>query len=186
MHIKKSTVSNLLFLGLIIVLLFTPIGTYIKVHVTRLLAMSPSVETTEERKVLENYNWSLVSLEGEQLEFSDLKGKVVLVNFWATWCPPCIAEMPSLQKLYKDYGDRVVFVFVSNEEKKTLAKFLEKHQYTLPVFNSFSEVPKHLISKSIPATYLISKDGGIVIDEKGAANWNSDKMRSTLDKLVSE
>ncbi|MEL4307292.1 TlpA family protein disulfide reductase [Joostella sp. CR20] len=184
MKITKSQISNLVFLILVAVLLFTPIGTQIKVFITRLIATSPTVNTISKSEQLTNYDWDLRNLEGEQLSFSSLKNKVVLVNFWATWCPPCIAEMPSLQNLYADYKEEVVFLFVSNEDTAVLEKFMEKHSYNFPVFNVFSEVPKQLVSKSIPATFLISKDGTIVIDEKGAAKWDSEEVRNTIDDLL--
>ena len=76
------------------------------------------------------------------LNFNDTKGEVVLLNFWATWCPPCIAELPSMQKLYNDYKDKVRFVFVTNEDKATIEAFLAEKGYDLPIYTSVTAIPE--------------------------------------------
>ncbi|SFU38664.1 Thiol-disulfide isomerase or thioredoxin [Pustulibacterium marinum] len=154
----------------------------------RLLAFSPSIENVEDRKTLSkfDYDFRLQTLNGEQVKFNNFKGNVVIVNFWATWCPPCIAEMPSLQNLYNDYGDKVAFLFISNEESSVIASFLQKHEYDLPVYQNLQKVPSKLGHSSIPTTYLIDKNGSIVINKTGAADWNSGKTRSLLDELIAE
>ena len=158
----------------------------IQVFVQRLISFSPSEKAEENRETLENYNWNLIQLNGEDFNFSQSKGKVTLVNFWATWCPPCVAEMPSFQKLYDDYGDKVDFYFVTSEKSEKVEKFMKKNEYTLPIFLQKYEAPEHLQSQALPTTYLISKLGEIVIDETGAADWNSKKMRALLDKQLDE
>ncbi len=186
MKLNKSQRSNLIFLVLIVVLIFTPVGKHAKILVNRLLAFSPAVTKVENREVVKNYNWELRSLDGSSFNLNAAKEKVVLVNLWATWCPPCIAEMPSLQKLYDDYKDKVVFLFVSDEADAVINDFLTKKEYTMPVFHSRSKTPETLFSKSIPATYLINKKGEIVISKKGAADWNSKKVRTLIDELLLE
>jgi len=111
---------------------------------------------------------------------------VVVVNFWATWCPPCVAELPSLVKLYADYGDNVRFVLVNNEQPQKVSEFLKKKNYSVPVYFEKSRTPEVLRSKSIPATYILNKSGKIVVDEKGAANWDSESTRNLLDQLLEE
>ena len=105
---------------------------------------------------------------------------------WATWCPPCVAEMPSLQDLYNDYKDQVVFVFVTSEGAEKVTPFMEKNNYNLPIYNMMSKEPDLLSTQSIPTTYLINKKGEIVIKKTGAANWNSTKVRNQLDELIKE
>ena len=110
----------------------------------------------------------------------------MLVNLWATWCPPCIAEMPDLQALYNEYGDRVEFLFVTQENKETVQQFLNKKGYTIPVYIPTSKTPEELSSRSIPATYLIDKKGAIVINKKGAANWDSTSVKEEIERLLAE
>lgn len=171
--------------ALIILLIIPQTRTPIKVFVHKLIAFSPSVTDEEDRKEIGAFDWLLVSDKNEHINFKEFKGEVILVNFWATWCPPCIAEMPSLQSLYNDYGTKVRFVFVSNEDPSKVSNFLSNNDFTLPVFREGSPTPNEMQSKSIPATFVIDRDGKIVISKIGSANWNSDKVRKQLDAMIS-
>lgn len=182
--INKKQLSNLVFLVVFGILFFTPLGTPVKVFVHRLVAFSPSVESVEETTTLEDYEWVLENLNGERAYFGDLKGEVIVINFWATWCPPCIAEMPSLQELYSAYGDRVTFMFVSQEDNATISKFLEKRGFDLPVYRPLSKIPEQMYSRSIPATYIIDREGGVRVSKVGVADWNSEKVKQLLDELL--
>ncbi len=125
-------------------------------------------------------------MDGGTANFSEAKGKVIVLNFWATWCPPCVAEMPSFQKLYDDFGNEVEFYFVSQEEEGPLKRFLEKKGYDLPVYRSLSYIPEQLVSNSLPTTYVISKSGDIVVEKTGAADWNTEGFRQLLRELLGE
>ncbi|WGF92658.1 TlpA family protein disulfide reductase [Aequorivita marisscotiae] len=182
----KKNWSNVLFFTFLALLIIPQTRMPIQVFVQRLISFSPSEKTEAERETLQDYQWNLQLLNGKSVDFSKSKGKVVVVNFWATWCPPCVAEMPSFQKLYDSYGERVDFYFVTSEDSEKVHKFLQKNEYTLPVFIQQYKAPKQLESQALPTTYLISKTGEIVIDEEGAADWNSKKMRALLETLLSE
>jgi thiol-disulfide isomerase/thioredoxin len=184
MKISKPNRSDLIFIGIILILLFTPIGTFLKIQFNRLIAFSPSEIEASKREVLSDYNWQLVGQDGQMFDLNNAKGKVILINFWATWCPPCIAEMPYLDGLYRDYKDKVVFLFVSNEDASTTQAFLNKKGYALTSIKPISYSPKLLETNSLPTTYLIDKKGGIVIKKTGSADWNSQSFRKTLDELV--
>ncbi|WP_224489552.1 TlpA family protein disulfide reductase [Robertkochia flava] len=182
--LDKKKLYNLIFLVVFGVLFFTPLGTPVKVFIHRLVAFSPAVESADEREILDDYEWILEDMNGERAYFGDLKGQVVVINFWATWCPPCIAEMPSFQELYSDYGDRVHFLFVSQEEHQKLRDFLVKRGYDIPVYHPLSKIPEQLYSQSIPATYIIDREGGIRVSKVGVADWNSAKVRDLLEALT--
>ena len=187
MEYLKKNWSNILFILFILLMLIPQTRKPIQVSLNRLLAFSPSEISEGKRESLDNYNWQLVRLEDEQeVNLSQSKGEVILVNLWATWCPPCIAEMPSLHKLYEDYGEKVNFYFVSSEEPEKLKRFMDKKGYSFPVFLPLSMGPEKLQSNSLPTTYVISKKGEIVIEKTGAANWNSDDFRKNLDDLLKE
>lgn len=186
MRLSKEQISNGIWILAIVLILFTPVGFHLRVFAGKLFATNADVVAVEEQKTLSDFQWRLVDLEGNTSNFESYEGKVVLVNFWATWCPPCIAELPSLVKLHNDFGDKVAFVFVANDEVGKVSQFLEKKDLQLPVYFETSRTPEVLVSKSIPATYILSKSGKVVVAEKGAANWNSKATRNLLDQLLLE
>ncbi len=184
--IGKKQWINAAFILAIILMLFTPIGFKLKVMASRLLSSSAAMMKAELQVPLDSYKWELKDTKMEHFQFDTQKGKVVLVNFWATWCAPCIAEMPSMQNLYNDYGDKVTFMFVTNEEEQKVLDFLNRKNYDLPVYFPQSKEPKVLSSKVLPTTYIINKEGKLIVAETGAADWNSATTRKLLDSLLEE
>jgi thiol-disulfide isomerase/thioredoxin len=183
--IKKNW-SNVLIIAIIGLLFIPQTGMPIKVFISRLISFSPSEISAEKRETLDTYNWQLETLAGERANLSSSEGKVILINFWATWCAPCVAEMPSLQDLYNEYQDTVDFYFVSMESPSRVGAFMEKKGYNFPVYIPKQQVPEAIESYSLPTTYVISKDGKIAVDKTGAANWNSEKTKRLLDDLLNE
>lgn len=183
---SKSKLKNIIFLILIAVLIIPQTRKPIQVLLQKglMLINKPAIKDKETSAQLTNYNWDLRDGNNVAYNFREAKGKVVLINFWATWCPPCIAEMPSMQKLYDDYNDKITFLFVTNETLDVINPFLEKHQYTFEAYRPESHYPAQFDVASIPRTFLIDKEGRIIIDKSGAANWNSDTVRSTIDSLL--
>jgi len=175
-----------ILLAIFIVLLFIPqTGMPIKVFFQRLVSHSPSEIVKEERQLFKEYNWQLTKLEDQkEIKLSQSKEKVVLINFWATWCPPCIAEMASLQSLYEQYGREVDFYFISSEKPDKLKEFMEKKKYSFPVYIQTYQSPELLRNNSIPATYVISKEGEIVIQKIGSADWDTEKVHEILSGLL--
>ena len=94
--------------------------------------------------------------------------------------------MPSLQNLYSDYHDKVIFLFVTTDYYSEINTFLDKNKYNLKVYRPLSSGSNLFDISSIPRTFLIDKNGKIIIDESGAANWNSDKVRAVIDGLLNE
>jgi len=188
MGLSKETSKNIIFLILIAVLLIPQTRKPIQVLIHRglLLISNPSVLEDNETTKLTDYHWELIDQEEQHYNFNNAKKRVVLVNFWATWCPPCIAEMPSLQKLYDDYKDKADFLFVTSDSKDEITSFLEKHNYSFKVYRPISGYPKYFNVTSIPRTYLIDKEGTVVMDEENAADWNSKRVRNFIDGLLTK
>ena len=182
----KKHWSNLLFGIFLILMLIPATRTPIQVTVNRVFSFSPSIISEDKQENLNTFEWQLIDLEGNEINLSNSKNEVILINVWATWCPPCIAEMPSLQELYADYKDQVDFYFVANDKPEAVKKFLAKHKYNFPVFMQASNAPNQLQSNSLPTTFLIDKKGNIVVSKTGAANWNSDQFRAKLDELLGQ
>ncbi|WP_372744011.1 TlpA family protein disulfide reductase [Lutibacter sp.] len=178
----KNRISNIIFIIALAVLLYPPSREWFM----RQIAFSPSINN-DSTLVIEDYNWNLQGLNTEDVNFTEFKDKVIFVNFWATWCPPCRAEMPMIQKLYNDYKDKVVFIFVTTENWPTVESFFIKNNYNLPTYNSISNPPEYFTkTNSIPATYVIDSKGTIVIDKVGSADWNGKKVRELLDNKIQE
>lgn len=134
----------------------------------------------------EELQWSLVTLDGRRVTLGDYRRKVVFINFWATWCPPCRAEMPGIEKLYKEYGDRVVFLMIAGDTPQKVKAYIGSNGYTFPVLIQSSAAPPALRSRSIPTTFIIDREGNIVLRHKGASKWNARKIKRLLDKLLEE
>ena len=142
-----------------------------------LLVKNPGMEKEEDQLQMHDmdYNWTLAWSADEPFYFSDLREEVIFLNFWATWCPPCVAELPEIQRAYEKYGDQVAFVLVSNQEPSVVNAFMEKHGYKLP------EVFSH---RGLPTTFIISREGKIVSKKTGAANWDSKATYNIFEELL--
>ena len=167
-------------IGVFLVLLIIPqTGQPIRIGINRLKTMvwSPSISNSNERPKISPFEYSLLNLDQKTTIQSIGKGEITFLGFWATWCAPCVAELPSIETLYEDYGDDVNFVLVTREQPETVADFLAKKGLGLPVYFPVSEVPEALQSPSIPTNFLIDQKGHLLIEDTGAANWNSAKVR---------
>ena len=123
---KAGIVLDFLFLLLFLAMLHPVSRHRISSFVIRYTMTSP--KEIEDKTILsdQDYDWQYTNSAKEEKQFSDLKGKVVFLNFWATWCPPCVAEFPAIQELYNEYGHRIEFVLISSEEQEVVQKFFDK------------------------------------------------------------
>jgi len=190
MDFLKKHWSNILFFGLLI-FMFTPAGMPLRALLIKGVSYITSrVENLEiapeDRLKLTDYNWQLVDQNGHGFNLNKYKGKVILINNWATWCPPCVAEMPSLSRLYEKYHNKMVFLFVAHDKPEKVHLFLQKNSMNIPVVFMQSETPQLLQSASIPTTFVLNKKGEIVVQKTGAADWNSGQVHKILDKLINE
>jgi thiol-disulfide isomerase/thioredoxin len=180
-------ISDFVFIILLLALLVPQSRTALIVGVKRLTAFSPGIIKNDERQQLQemDYYWELDSLSGESLNLVDFAGKTLFINQWATWCPPCIAEMPSIDKLFlqlKNDAD-VVFIIVTNEKIPVVREFMNEHDYSFSVFFARSKTPDALYSPSIPTTFVISPDGEIVLKEVGAKKWHGEETVKFIQSL---
>lgn len=182
----KKRKWDLLFLMFIGLLFIPSIRKPIQVFVQRIIATSPDELGESEKVAVKSYDWELMSMEGEVINLSQSIGKPVVLNLWATWCPPCIAEMPALQNLYDSFNGEVDFYFVSSEDSGKLKKWLKSKEYSLPVYNAYSAYPKELESSTLPTTFVLDRQGRIAMKEVGSAKWDSDDVKNYLQELVDE
>lgn len=185
---KKSWIIDAILIAILALIILTPVGKPVKIWVNRIFSFGPSITKETKRDKLSDYNWQFANSKNESFNLNDAKGKVIFINYWATWCPPCIAEMPSIQKLYNKYrsNPEIEFVLATTDPREKVEQFLQKNNYDLPISYMHSSPPNQLASNTIPITFLIAKDGEIVINKKGAANWNSKSVTKTIDQLLKE
>ncbi len=128
----------------------------------------------------------LVNSDNQPISFESLKGKLVFVNNWASWCPPCIAEMPSIQELKgKLKGVDVEFVMVSfDEDREKAMKFMTKRKLDFNVYFPGQVYP--FMVSSIPATFIIDKNGNTVAKHIGMADYSGDEIVNQLKALANE
>jgi thiol-disulfide isomerase/thioredoxin len=153
--------------------------------------ISPDTSMPENEKQQADYDFNILTFKNEKLDFKELKGKVVFLNFWASWCAPCIAEMPGIENLYNQYKDRddIVFVMVSlDREIEKADKFIARKDFTFPVYkpDMSTGIPSMYNSPSIPTTFILSKSGLIDSKKVGMASYDSKKFRKYLDKLLDD
>jgi thiol-disulfide isomerase/thioredoxin len=126
----------------------------------------------------------LEDAEGGLHRFSEFRGKVVLVNLWATWCPPCIAEMPGLENLYQKTKDEVVFVMISRDRDFELArKFVQRKGYQFPIYYARGPLPAEFSSNGIPATFVVAPNGRLAFSHTGMADYDHPDIEKFLRAL---
>lgn len=190
MKIDKGIITSAIALILLGLFFFTPVGDWVKGLINEKTLAGPNTEKPLREFSLNDENLA-ISLKGyngtADANLADFRGQVVFLNFWGSWCPPCIAEMPSIQKLHETYGDKIKIVLITmNDKPEKFVPFLEKHNYSMPVYEASSLIPKVLIPKSFPTTYIIDKKGEVVLKEIKSADWNSQEIHDLINKLAAE
>ena len=125
----------------------------------------------------------LTEINGNPLELTQYKGKVVFINFWATWCKPCIQEMPTLVKAQDKFkNDNIVFLYASNEESDQIEKFQKKHSFDFHYVRvkNFEE----LNIQALPTTYIFNADGKLEFSEAGFRNWDATENIELITSIV--
>ena len=126
---------------------------------------------------------------GNILNTSSLRGKVVFINFWASWCPPCRAEFPSIETLYSQFKDNPDVFFLTVNEDSDLAKgraYLDNENFSVPMYQSISNVSSEVYSGTLPTTLVLDKEGVIRYHHTGIANYASGKFIRQMEELIDE
>jgi len=120
-------------------------------------------------------NFSLPDLDGKMVSLSDYRGKVVLLNIWATWCPPCVEEMPSMEKLYQELqgeGLEILAVSIDESGAQDVLPFMQKHKLSFPALTDTKGTIKGLYQiAGVPESFIIDKDGILVEKVIGPRDW---------------
>lgn len=180
-----STIINVLFAGGLLLLIINPDA---KAWVLKQLIAAGlfkvHIKSPEKVQPSNSVSFTYRDETGNELSSESLKGKTVFINFWASWCPPCRAEMPSLQKLYNQYrtDERIVFLFFNEDDDPVKAKnFLKSKGYDFPLITA-GQVPATVFSGPLPTTVLLDKEGRVVMKHTGIGNFNG---KAFMDQLAS-
>lgn len=134
-----------------------------------------------------NWNSAVRGLDGKRTSLAAFKGKVLFVNFWASWCAPCIAEMPSIERLRASLAGRPVeFLLVSLDQRDAdVERFLSRHELGLPVwFPAWEPGTSGFAGSAVPITYIVAPDGRIAYRHQGAVDWDTDAVRALIERLA--
>lgn len=134
-------------------------------------------------------DFDFIDEKGRIQNTSSLRGRVVFINFWASWCPPCRAEFPSIEKLYTQFKDDPNIFFLSINEDKDPNKgktYLDKEEFSIPMYQSNGYMPKEIYSGVLPTTIVLDKNGKIRLHHKGFSNYASNKFIKQIEALINE
>jgi thiol-disulfide isomerase/thioredoxin len=180
--------------GVILVILLIPLGGYLAYQLwlkstleeaAGMHASLPPPPFPDSSYGQMDYSGSVRALNGTEVQLSDFKGKPIYLNLWATWCQPCVAEMPSIENLYLSLkNEEVVFLVVSDENEETVQDFIENRQFTLPVYLSGEHLPEVFRPTGLPTTFIVDRSGTIVFKHVGAARWDHESSLGFLRALL--
>ena len=132
---------------------------------------------------------TLTDTAGSEVGLSDFRGKLVVLNLWATWCEPCLREMPSLERLQSRLGERIAVLAVSEDRggNKTVEPFIAKLglKSVKTYIDPKSEVGHAFGARGLPTSFLIDREGKVLGRVEGAAEWDSPKILGVLEPLLS-
>jgi len=133
-------------------------------------------------------DFSLVDLSGKRVALTEFRGQFVLLNFWATWCPPCLEEMPSMDLLYQRLRDRGFVVIAISSDKEgapVVGSFVDKLGTSFPILlDPDGQVSRAYGAKNLPVSFLLDRDGRVIAAAQGARDWASTQALSVLEELV--
>ena len=138
-----------------------------------------------------------IDFDSNVLQFSDLenniftlqnfKGKNLFINYWATWCNPCLAEMPYMAELYENYKDEedIIFLYLSREKLEVIKNYIPKDEslQQLPIYKIITD-DEFFATSGIPTTFIINSDGEVTVKDLGSAFWNDESVFKFIDNLI--
>jgi thiol-disulfide isomerase/thioredoxin len=187
MKFLKKNIINALFVALLLVIVLVPDAKALLLKgLMKIGFYQPNIAAKEEVLSTNLEGIKFKNIKGELVDLGDLMGKVIFLNFWTTWCPPCRAEMPSLDKLYQTFKTDKNIVFIFADADGELAKasaFMQERKYELPVYRMESEIPDQIFKGTLPTTVIFDKEGRLSFHHQGMANYADQKIIDFLRKL---
>lgn len=143
-------------------------------------------ELDEEAHLQADYDMKLIDPDGAILDLQSLKGKTIFMNYWATWCAPCVAEMPSIHGLYKKVNEdpNIVFLMISEDKQmSTATRWIKRKGFSFPIYKLASPIADVYETGVVPTTFVISPEGKIVVAKTGMANYDSRRFVKLMKRL---
>ena len=145
----------------------------------------PDVTNTAAPAKVDISKLQLTDLDNNVVDMEQYKGKTVFVNFWATWCNPCIAEMPSIQKLQNRFkDDPIVFLLATDDDATEIKDFKNAHDYTFNYARLESLASMNI--QAIPTTFIYAADGSLAFSETGSRNWADSASIQMILKIINQ
>jgi thiol-disulfide isomerase/thioredoxin len=183
---KKSTIYTLSIIVLVLSFFVTPLGDFSKELLNKMFATTPTVISTENRGKLLTYDWKLKRADWSHFNFKEAEGKVVFINFWATWNLPSRAQLDDIQSLYERYGDNVEFYVITNEERELPEEMMVRKGYTFPITYQIIGEPSPINLLKEGGSYILDSNGNIVVHQTAIADWDNDTIFTLLDQLIAQ
>lgn len=182
----KKNLGSIVFYAVLLVFIFSPTAkSWLLRGIMSTGLFNAQIKKEQPKESPSTSSFSFTDANGTVISSASLKGKVVFINFWATWCPPCRAEMPSLDKLYKDLQNdkNVVFLFVNEDEDRQKAiKYIAANNFSIPLYNRLN-VSEEIFGGTLPTTIVLDKKGKIVLKHEGMADYDNEKFITQLKAL---
>jgi thiol-disulfide isomerase/thioredoxin len=150
--------------------------------------LSPPALEAAERGARADYSWKLEDLDGRPFDLGAFRGKMLFLNIWATWCGPCVAEMPSINNLATDPSlkDLAVVCVSVDDSLRPVQGFVEQNKLKMTVAHAVGMVPDVFATNGIPATFLVAPDGQVLARQEGSSQWDTPDMVQRLIKAIQE
>jgi len=183
---KKQTVYTLLIIAFVLSFFVTPLGDYSKLILNRFFATAPSIISEENRGHITDYDWKLKDANWNFFNFKKAEKNIVFITFWTSWHIPSLAQLKGIQALYDTYKGEVQFYIITNEERAPVEAFMKKYKYTFPVTYQIIGEPSAIELLKPPGSYLIDKNGAIVIHQNAIADWDTTKVHNIVADLMAK
>ncbi len=181
---KSSIISDIILVALVIVMLVPSWRREVGSLMVRLFMSSPDIEVSDKQALPSTeLTLAFASQSGQTYQLANMLDKPVLLTYWATWCHHCVAELPALAKLYEKAGDDIHLVVLVNEDLEKASAYIKQKGYELPLYRQKSRAGEMLHSKKIPASFLIDRQGNLLLKETGATKWGSEEFISFVQGL---
>lgn len=185
----SSKIINIMFIVGIAMVMFSPTSKAIVIKGLLSVGLFTPKTTVESVRPALKTNVTFKREDGSTVTLEELKGKVVFINFWATWCPPCVAEMPAINKLYlaNKANKDIEFILVDVDANfKKADDFKKAREFSFPLHQMASSVTDQIFTGTLPTTVVLDKFGRLAFKHEGLANYNSKKFKAFLETLIKQ